>query len=95
MDVASNRLTHSRRAVHRMACLALLILVLGGLSGCRTSSRKSVRTYDYSNEPRPARGQTGERYREQDSHPPDDEWHMVSPGEMTAPGDMVIDPRRR
>lgn len=60
-------------------CLLGLVIT----PGCQTSSRKTVRTYEYSNEPRPARQSQREREPQSES-----DWEMVSPGEM------VVDPGR-
>lgn len=62
-----------------VGALGLLILA----TACQTSSRKSVRTYDYRDDGRPPGA--AER-TQQDAD--DGEYHMVSPGEM------VVDPGR-
>ena len=55
------------------ACGALTL----GLTACATSSHKSVRTYDYNDEGRPAPEAT-QTERQID----EGEYHMVAPGEM-------------
>lgn len=62
--------------------LAVLTIAVAGLAlGCRSSSHRSVRTYEYDEEPAP----------EQREEPAgaDSEYEMVSPGEMVGPGEMV------
>ena len=60
-------------------------VALGFAVGCETSSHKSVRTYDYSDEPRGARtSQPTETERVDDAG----NW------QMTKPGEMVVDPKR-
>ncbi|MEK6797830.1 MAG: hypothetical protein AABZ12_02565 [Planctomycetota bacterium] len=63
---------------------------MAALAGCATSSHKSVRTYDYNNDPH------GEQ-RAQPAEEPQDESqpHMVSPGEMVAPGEPVVEPNKK
>ena len=86
-----------------VAVLATLSL---GLLGCETSSHKSVKTFDYDGEPQPAREERSSARLQRDQPPPeaereietgedDGEWHMVSPGEMAAPGKPVVDPSRK
>jgi len=62
-----------------------------GLAGCETSSHRSVRTYEYSNEPPRAR-QTDPDPDPAPDRPSEGDWEMVSPGEMASPGQMVVDP---
>ena len=62
----------------RLVVVGLLGLsVLGWSLGCKTSSYKSVRTYEYSNAPPPSQTQEREESTE---------WQMQSPGEM------IVDP---
>ena len=51
------------------------------LTGCRTSSHTTVRTYE---ETSPSQVQQEEKAST--------EWEMVSPGEMESPGTMVVEP---
>lgn len=94
----------STRAVGR--AVAVLAAVSLGLLGCETSSHKSVKTFDYDGEPQPAREEQSSARLQRDQPPPeaereieagedDGEWHMVSPGEMAAPGKPVVDPSRK
>ena len=55
-----------------------------GLATCATSSHKSVHTYDYNDEGKPA-AQAAETERQVD----EGEYHMVSPGEM------AVDPKKK
>ena len=57
------------------------VCLVGFCAGCETSSHKSVRTYEYNDQPRPAQVTQEEP-----------EYQMVSPGEMVSPGTMVVDP---
>lgn len=67
-----------RRYLNAIAfAIAALCLVVGS-PGCESSSHSSVRTYEYSDEP--------QRDRQQDDQL-DSEYKMVSPGEMTGPGE--------
>lgn len=56
------------------------VWLVGGSLACATSSHKSVRVYEYDDEP--------PRDRQMDNQL-DSEYKMVSPGEMVAPGEMV------
>ena len=75
----------------------LILTIIAGLGlavatiGCKSSSHKSVRTYDYSDDPRDARRvqQPIETEREIESG----DYEMVAPGEMVPPGKPVVDPR--
>ena len=58
----------------------LALTAVLGVTGCETSSHKSVRTYDYHDE-----AQAPEQRPQEER---DSEYHMVSPGEM------VVDPGR-
>jgi hypothetical protein len=71
--------TMERRIGFRMTTMGAACLI-GFCAGCETSSHKSVRTYEYNEQPRPA----------QVTQEP--EVQMVSPGEMVSPGTMVVDP---
>ncbi len=86
-----------------VAALATLSL---GLYGCETSSRKTVNTFEYDGAPQSTREERSSARLQRDEPPPevereieadedDGEWHMVSPGEMAAPGKPVVDPSRR
>ena len=64
-----------------MRCLAIMGVgcIIGWLSGCVTTSHKTVRTYEYSDEPpTPVMEEASEG-----------EYQMQSPGEMVGPGEMV------
>ncbi len=54
--------------------------VAGPAVGCATSSHKSVRTYEYTDEPAQKRSESDEL---------DSEYKMQSEGEMVSPGTMV------
>lgn len=58
------------------------------LAGCATSSHRSIRVYEYSEEPRPAQVTDDEPSSEYQMQSPG---KMVSPGEMVPPGEMVDD----
>lgn len=68
----------------------IVVCVAAGLSfgvlGCKSSSHRSVRTHEYSNEPRQE-----DPYARQRSDDLDSEYKMVSPGEMQSPGQMTDD----
>jgi len=66
-------------AIKLIAGLVTAALTCGPLA-CKTTSHKSVRTYEYGEEVEPDRQQTDEL---------DEDYKMVSPGEMTGPGEMV------
>ncbi|MEK6676186.1 MAG: hypothetical protein AABZ47_11100 [Planctomycetota bacterium] len=72
-------------AMRAITAAALGAWVLMVTAGCQTSSHKSVRMYDYNNDPGRARpaSQPGEEVEVED----DGEWHMVAPGEM------IVDPK--
>jgi len=53
------------------------------LAACATSSHKSVRTYDYNDEGKPA-----PKAEETERQVDEGEYHMVSPGEM------VVEPKK-
>ena len=61
-------------------CGLAVFFVAGFVMGCETSSRKTVRTYEYKDEPPPKRSQSDEL---------DSEYKMQSEGEMVSPGEMV------
>jgi len=63
--------------------------LLAALSGCETSSRKSVHTYERNEGPTTTETQS-ERPVEAD-HKSDSQ--MQSPGQMVSPGEMVVEPR--
>ena len=76
---------HSTRNTLRPTAWLLGSLALVMALGCETSSHKSVRTYEYSDQPRGQRtSQPTETERVEDSG----DW------QMTAPGEMVVDPKR-
>ena len=61
--------------------IATTVMMAAGLAvGCASSSHKSVRTYEYDEEPPPE-----QRQKEVGGS----EGEMVSPGEMVGPGEMV------
>ena len=62
----------------RLSAIAMAAAVL--TLGCANSSHKSVRTYEYREEPVPEQQQPVET---------ESEYEMVSPGEMVGPGEMV------
>ncbi len=62
------------------------LLVLAAATGCATSSHKSVRTYDYSEEP--PRGRQASQPTETERVEDAGDWQMAAPGEM------VVDPKR-
>ena len=62
----------------RLSAIAMAAAVL--TLGCASSSHKSVRTYEYREEPPPEQRQPVET---------ESEYEMVSPGEMVGPGEMV------
>ncbi len=67
----------------------IVVCLAAGLSvgvGCKSSSHKSVRTYEYNNEPKQPDPHARQRSDELDS-----EYKMVSPGEMQSPGQMTDD----
>lgn len=66
-----------------VVCLAAGLLTV---VGCKSSSHKSVRTYEYNNEP-----QQPDPHARQQSNELDSEYKMVSPGEMQSPGQMSDD----
>ncbi|MFQ5589896.1 MAG: hypothetical protein ACE5HE_01920 [Phycisphaerae bacterium] len=63
-----------------VACLAAVACVFAGPIGCARSSHRTVRVYQYDDEPPRDR---------QDDDQLDSEYKMVSPGEMVGPGEMV------
>ncbi len=67
-----------RRYLNALACGIAAMCLFGGSPGCKTSSHTSVRTYEYNDEP--------QRDRQKDDQL-DSEYKMVSPGEMTGPGE--------
>ena len=69
-----------RRTWRHSLCLLTGAAALIGAVCCETSSHKSVRTYDYSDQ-----GQAPERQPDKELN---SEYQMVSPGEM------VVEPRR-
>lgn len=69
-----------RNSVVAVACGTLCLM----LTACATSSHKSVSTYDYNDQGRSAQ-QAAETEREVD----DGQYHMVAPGEM------VVDPKKK
>ena len=69
-----------RNSMIALACGALGLM----LTACATSSHKSVSTYDYNDEGKPAQ-QAAEAEREVD----DGQYHMVAPGEM------VVEPKKK
>lgn len=85
-----------------LAALATTVFALGG---CETSSHRSVNTFEYDGAPRSSQQPSTARLQsheppeesERDVEPEEDEgeWHMVSPGEMAAPGKPVVDPSRK
>ena len=78
-----------RRMLPRRVTVTAMGFVIAVSCGCETSSRKSVSTYDYSEEPPPART-TGNRPPVETERQVDEtEGEMVSPGEMVPPGRMV------
>jgi hypothetical protein len=75
--------------LRRPACFATtLAAILGSavLLGCATSSHKSVRTYEYDDRPS---GQRTSRPSETERVEDSGEWQMAAPGEM------VVEPRRK
>jgi len=65
----------------RFCRFGLAVLFIAGLVvGCETSSHKTIRTYQYNDEPPPKRSQSDEL---------DSEYKMQSEGEMVSPGTMV------
>ena len=63
-------------------CLFVAASLIGMSAGCASSSHKSVRVYEYDDEP--------PRDRQVDDQL-DSEYKMVSPGEMVGPGEMADD----
>ncbi len=63
-------------------------------AGCETSSHKTVKTYDYSNDSRPAQPQPTEREQRGSDAQMVEPGEMVAPGEMVPPGEPVVEPRR-
>ena len=77
------------RACVRFCVTAFAVVCFSCLSGgCQTSSHKSIRTYEYSDEPHPVRSTDDELTSEPQMQSPGE---MVSPGEMAPPGQMVDD----
>ena len=67
--------------MRRYVRVAMTALLAAGLAvGCASSSHKSVRTYEYDEEPPPEQKQPEVGSAE---------YEMVSPGEMVGPGEMV------
>jgi hypothetical protein len=60
-----------------LAAFCLTVLAVG----CETSSHKSVRTYEYSDEPPPEQQSQADEF--------ESEYEMQSEGEMVSPGQMV------
>lgn len=69
-----------RTALRHTLCLLMGAVALMGAAACETSSHKSVRTYDYSDQ-----GRAPEQKPQEELN---SEYQMVSPGEM------VVDPHR-
>lgn len=62
--------------------LGLAAVCVAGLAvGCETSSHKSVRTYEYNDQPPPEKRSQSDEL--------DSEYKMQSEGQMVAPGTMV------
>ena len=65
-------------------CVVAVVACTVGMLGCETSSHKSVRTYEYSDD-----GRAPAQAPEQEL---DSDYQMQSPGQMVSPGTMVVDP---
>jgi len=71
-----------QRWLRLSVCVITVVSLAIGPLGCRTSSHKSVRIYEYDDQPQEDRQQSDEL---------DSEYKMVSPGEMVGPGEMTDD----
>ncbi len=77
------------RSTRTLAAVVGTILLVAGNSGCESSSRKSVRTYEYSEESRSARRTAHGPAEDEGEVTIEDAGGMVSPGDMVSPGRMV------
>ena len=60
----------------------VVAFVAGFAVGCESSSRRTVRTYEYDDRPDSMKAEEKE---------PDSVYEMQSEGEMVSPGEMVVD----